>query len=183
MSRARTRCEGLEVLLVDVLGRHKTQRRPRPRFGDRFGLPPIVFVRFHRRFDKLRRHQLPLMAVRAQAARPVMGATAGFQTHARRGELRDTGHHLRAIEPFAYPHRAVLIHPYEVQHLFCHGDTDDAKLLHGTRLLWLNDFTCLDIILAHCSRSAQGAGPFHYDPASCREFSTATGGKLADAPP
>src|SRR4029453_14485913 len=34
---------------------------------------------------------------------------------------------------------------------------------HETRLLWLNDFTRLEIILAHCSRSAQGAGPLHYD--------------------
>jgi hypothetical protein len=76
---------------------------------------------------------------------------------------RDKGHHLRAIEPFAYQNCAVLIHTYEVKHLFCHVDTDDAKLLHGTRLLWLNDFTRLAIILAHCSRSAQGAGPFHYD--------------------
>src|SRR6516164_2619192 len=36
-------------------------------------------------------------------------------------------------------------------------------VFHRTRLLWLNGFTGLEIILAHCSRSAQGAGPFHYD--------------------
>ena len=35
-----------------------------------------------------------------------------------------------------------------------------------TRLLWLHGFTGLEIMLAHCSRSAQGAGPFHYDPLS-----------------
>jgi hypothetical protein len=55
--------EGLEVLLVDVFGRHKTHRRPRHRFGDRFGIPHIVFVRFHIRFYKLRRHQLHLIVV------------------------------------------------------------------------------------------------------------------------
>jgi hypothetical protein len=79
------------------------------------------------------------------------------------GELGDKGHHLRAIEPFADQNRAVLIHPHEVKHLFCNVDADDAQLLHGTRLLWLNGFTGLEIILAYCSRSAQGAGPFHYD--------------------
>ena len=84
---------------------------------------------------KLRRHQLHLMAVLSQAACPGMGATAGFHTNARRGELGDKGHHLRAIEPFAYQNRAVLIHPHEVKHLFCNVDADDAKLLHGTRLL------------------------------------------------
>src|SRR6266700_5764328 len=104
------------------------------------------------------------MAMLSKAARPVMGATAGFHTNKRRGELRDTGHHLRAIEPFADQNRAMRIHPHEVKHLFCNVDADDAKLLHGTRLLWLNDFTRLEIILGHCSRSAQGAGPFHYDP-------------------
>src|SRR5262249_38353287 len=102
------------------------------------------------------RHQLHLMAVLAKAARPVMGATAGFHPNARRGKLRDKGHYLRAIEPFAYQNCAVLIHTHEVKHLFCNVDADDAKLLHGTRLLWLNGFTSLEIILAHCSRSAQG---------------------------
>jgi hypothetical protein len=51
----------------------------------------------------------------------------------------------------------VLIHPHKVKHLFCNVDTDDAKLLlHGTRLLWLNGFTGLELIVAHRSRSAQG---------------------------
>src|SRR6266581_7236557 len=36
-------------------------------------------------------------------------------------------------------------------------------VFHRTRLLWLHGFTGLAIILAHRSRSAQGAGPFHYD--------------------
>ena len=30
--------------------------------------------------------------------------------------------------------------------------------------MWLNDFPRLEILLAHRNRSAQGAGPFHYDP-------------------
>jgi hypothetical protein len=120
-------------------------------------------MRFHIRLHILRRHQLPLMAVLAKAARPVMGAPAGFHTHERRGELRDTSHHRRAIAPFASQHRAVRIHPHEVQHLLCKVDADDAKLLHGTRLLWRTDCTRLAIMLAHCSRSAQGAGPLHDD--------------------
>ena len=35
---------------------------------------------------------------------------------------------------------------------------------HWSRLLWLPGFTALALMLAHCSRSAPGAGPFHYDP-------------------
>ena len=47
----------------------------------------------------------------------------------------------------------------------CDVDSQYANMVfHWTRLLWLNGFTGLEIILAHCSRSAQGAGPFHYDP-------------------
>jgi hypothetical protein len=41
-------------------------------------------------------------------------------------------------------------------------------VFHWTRLLWLHGFTGLEIMLAHCSRSAQGAGPFHYGQVSQR---------------
>src|SRR2546427_6949742 len=50
----------------------------------------------------------------------------------------------------------LLIHTHEVKHLLCNVDADDAQLLlHGTRLLWLNGFTGLELIVAHRSRSAQ----------------------------
>ena len=109
----------------------------------------------------------------AKASRPVMSPTAGFHANERRGELRDKGHHLRTIKPFAHQNRAVLIHPHEVKHLFCNVDTDDAKLLlHGTRLLWLNGFTHREPIVAHCRRSAQGRVHFIMivllDPEVCR---------------
>jgi hypothetical protein len=46
----------------------------------------------------------------------------------------------------------------------CDVNSQYANMVfHWTRLLWLNGFTRLEIILAHYSRSAQGAGPFHYD--------------------
>jgi hypothetical protein len=74
------------------------------------------------------------MAVLAKAARPVMGATAGFHPNARREKLRDKGHYLRAIEPFAYQNGAMLIHTHKVKHLFCNVDADDAKGLSQNNL-------------------------------------------------
>jgi len=66
------------------------------------------------------------------------------------GELRDKGHHLSAIEPFAHQNRALLIHTHQVKYLFGNVDADYANLLlHGTRLLWLNGFIGLELIVAH----------------------------------
>jgi len=158
--------EGWDSVLGDVVGRPTAPRRPRHRFGERFGIPPRVVGRWHRRLHQRRRHQLHLMAVRAPVARPVMGTTAGFQTNAPRGERRDTGHHLRAIEPLTSQHRAVRIHPHGGKRLLCPGDADDVTLLPGTRLLWRKDCMRLASMLAPCSRSAQGAGPWHSAPRS-----------------
>ena len=43
------------------------------------------------------------------------------------------------------------------KHALCDIDPEDVHLLlHGTRLLWLNGFIDLELIVAHCNRSAQG---------------------------
>src|SRR5215475_3816563 len=50
-----------------------------------------------------------------------------------------------------------VIHPHRVKHTFGDIDPEDVHLLlHWTRLLWLNGFTALELIVAHCRRSAQG---------------------------
>lgn len=50
-------------------------------------------------------------------------------------------HHLRTIQPFAQMNRAVLIHPNEVEHLFCAIASEYAHLLlHRTRLLLVPAF-------------------------------------------
>src|SRR6266516_8222664 len=51
-----------------------------------------------------------------------------------------------------------VIHPYRVKHVLCEIDPEDGHLLlHGTHLLWLNGFpNLLELIVAHCRRSAQG---------------------------
>jgi pimeloyl-ACP methyl ester carboxylesterase len=87
----------------------------------------------------------------------------GFHANERGGQLCDKRHHLRAIEPFVHYNRAVGICANEVKHLFGKINTEYAqRLCHGTRLLLVNDCIRLrEIILAHRSRSAQGAGPFH----------------------
>jgi hypothetical protein len=69
-----------------------------------------------------------------------MGAATGLHAKAGRGQLRDKRQPLRAIEPFTHDNRAVCIHRYEVKHLFCHVDTEYAKLLFpGIRLLLVHD--------------------------------------------
>src|SRR5713101_4775966 len=51
-----------------------------------------------------------------------------------------------------------VIHPHRVKHVLCEIDPEDGHLLlHGTHLLWLNGFpNLLELIVAHCRRSAQG---------------------------
>jgi hypothetical protein len=50
-----------------------------------------------------------------------------------------------------------VVHPHCVKHALCDIDPEDVHfVLHGTRLLWLNGFTALELIVAHCHRSAQG---------------------------
>src|SRR6516164_4735841 len=52
---------------------------------------------------------------------------------------------------------ASVIHSHRVKHALCDIDPEDIHfLLHWTRLLWLNGFTDLELIVAHCRRSAQG---------------------------
>src|SRR5215475_11517699 len=52
---------------------------------------------------------------------------------------------------------APVIHSHRVKYVLCDIDPEDVYLLlHGTRLLWLHGFTALELIVAHCSRSAQG---------------------------
>src|SRR5215510_13580016 len=52
---------------------------------------------------------------------------------------------------------APVIHSHRVKYVLCDIDPEDVYLLlHGTRLLWLHGCTALELIVAHCSRSAQG---------------------------
>jgi hypothetical protein len=70
-----------------------------------------------------------------------------------------------AGEALAQDGLAPLMHPDNVQKPLCDVNSEYAHLVfHWTRLLWLHGFTGREIIMAHCSRSAQGAGPCHYDP-------------------
>src|SRR5215510_9899320 len=61
---------------------------------------------------------------------------------------------------------APLIHAHRVKHALCNVDSEYAHLwFHWTRLLWLYGFTDRALIVAHCSRSAQGRVHFittHY---------------------
>jgi lysophospholipase L1-like esterase len=52
---------------------------------------------------------------------------------------------------------APLIHSHRVKHSLCNVDPEYAHLwFHWTRLLWLYGLTDRALIVAHCSRSAQG---------------------------
>src|SRR5215510_4143748 len=147
----------LDVLLVDVLDRHKAHGRTRHRFRDGLGIAAVVFVRLDVRLDELRGHELHFMAIRPEASRPIMCAATGFDADAYRGQLGDTGHQVMPRQALAIHDVAPVIHPHGVKHTLCDIDPEDVYLvLHGTRLLWLNRFTDRELIVAHCRRSAQG---------------------------
>src|SRR5437870_3685075 len=149
--------ERLHVLLIDVLGRHKAHGRTRHRFRDRFGIAAVVFIRFDVRLDELRCHELHLVAIRTEASRPVMRAATGFYADAYRGQLREKGYQVMSGHALAIHDVAPVIHSHRVKYVLGDIDPEDVHLvLHGTRLLWLYGFTALELIVAHCSRSAQG---------------------------
>src|SRR4029434_1070314 len=149
--------ERLDVLLVDVFDRHKAHGRTRHRFRDGLGITAVVFVRLDVRLNKLRSHQLHLVAIRAEASRPIMRAPTGFDTDEHRRQLRDKGYQVMPGQALAIYDVAPVIHPHRVKHALGDIDPEDVHLvLHGTRLLWLYGFTALELIVAHCSRSAQG---------------------------
>src|SRR5215510_14363714 len=149
--------ERLDILLVDVLDRHKAHGRTRHRFRDRLGIAAVVFIRLDVRLDELRCHELHLVAIRPEASRPVMRAPTGFYADAYRRQLRYKGHQVMTRQALAKYDFARVIHPHRVKYALCDIDPEDVHLLlHWTRLLWLNGFTDLELIVAHCSRSAQG---------------------------
>src|SRR6266478_4142238 len=149
--------EGLDVLLVDVLDRHKTHSGPRHRFRDALGIAAVVFVRLDIRLHELGCHALHLVAMLAEASHPVMRTATGFYADAYRGQLRQKGHQVMPGQALAQDDLASLIHSHRVKHALCNVDPEYAHLwFHWTRLLWLHGCTDLALIVAHRSRSAQG---------------------------
>src|SRR4029450_4653197 len=149
--------EGWEVLLVDLLGRHKTHARTRHRFRDGLGIAAIVFVRLDIRLHELGRHELYLMAMFAEASRPVGRAATGFHADSYWGKLRQKGDQVMPGQALAQDDLAPLIHSHRVKHALCNVDPEYAhRWFHWTRLLWLYGFTDRALIVAHCRRSAQG---------------------------
>src|SRR5262249_3646540 len=131
---------------------------PRHRFCDGLGIAAVVFIRLDIRLDELRRHALHLVAIRAEASRPVMRATTGLYAYEYHRQFRDTGYQVMPGETLAKHQLPRVIHPHRVKHMLCEIDPEDGHLLlHWTRLLWLNGFpNLLELIVAHYSRSAQG---------------------------
>lgn len=85
-----------------------------------------------------------------------MCAATGFYADEYRGQLRAKGHQAMSGQALAIYNFALVIHPHRVQHVLGDIDPEDVHLLlHWTRLLWLNGFTDLALIVTHCSRSAQ----------------------------
>src|SRR5262249_19792607 len=98
-----------------------------------------------------------LVAIRTEASRPRMCAATGFEADAYRGQLRAKGYEVMAGQALAIHDVTPVIHPHPVQHPFGDIAPEDVHfLLHWTRLLWLHGFTDLELIVAHCRRSAQG---------------------------
>src|SRR5215510_9912193 len=173
--------ERLDVLLVNVLDRHKPHGGPCHRFANPFGITHVIFMRLAIGLDKLRRHELDFVPMFAKASRPVMCPATGFHADEHRGQLRSTGYQVMPGQALAQDDLAPLIHSHHVKHALCNVDPEDVHLwLHWTRLLWLYEFTDLALIVAHRSRAAQGAGPFHYDLIKAQLAKTLAGTNFAN---
>src|SRR5262249_22811762 len=136
----------------------KAHGRPRHCFCDGLGIAAVVFIRLDVRLDELGCHELHLVAIRAEASRPVMRTTTSLYTYEYYRQFRYKGYQVMPGEALAKHDLPRVIHPHCVKHMLCEIDPEDGHLLlHWTRLLWLNGFPkLLELIVAHCSRSAQG---------------------------
>src|SRR2546422_8545910 len=84
-------------------------------------------------------------------------STESFHEHYMDITTRDKGHQVMSGQALAIHDVAPGIHSHCVKHALGDIDPEDVHLvLHWTRLLWLNGFTALKLIVAHCRRSAQG---------------------------
>src|SRR5262249_4074510 len=118
-------------------------------------------------------------AIRAEASRPIMRATTGFDADAYWGQLRDKGHQVMPGQALAIHDVARVIHPHRVKHALGDIDPEDVHLLfHWTLLLWLNRFTDRERIVAHCSQSAQGR--VHFITTTICSASSARWGRFPD---
>jgi hypothetical protein len=93
--------ERLDIVLLDVLRRHKTHRGPRHRFAHAFGIAHVVFVRLNRGFDKLGGHEFDFMMMCTESSSPVMRPATGLHTDEHGGQCGDEGHQGIAGEAFA----------------------------------------------------------------------------------
>src|SRR5437016_11825246 len=84
--------ERLDILLIDILGRHKAPGRTRHRFRDGLGIAAVVFIRLDVWLDALRCHELHLVTIRPDASRPIMCAATGLDANASLGQLRSKRH-------------------------------------------------------------------------------------------
>src|SRR5207253_7202936 len=114
-------------------------------------------MRLDVRLDALRGHELHLVAMLAEASRPVMRAATGFHADEHWRQLRQKGYQVMAGQALTQDDLSPLIHTHPVKHALCNIYAEYSHLwFHWTRLLWLHGFTDLELIVAHCRRSAQG---------------------------
>ena len=119
--------QGLEILLVDVLGWDNTHGRSCHRFSDGLGIAHIVFVRLDTWLDELGRHERDFVVMLTETSGPVMRPATGFYPDEHRGQLSDTGHQgmsCQTLAPENFPRR---VSPHEMKHFFGQIDRDGAK--------------------------------------------------------
>src|SRR5262249_19184133 len=105
----------------------------------------------------------------AETSRPVVRAATGFQADEYWGQLRQKGHQVMPRQALAHDDLSLLIHAHRVKHALGNVDPKYAhRWFHEIRLLRLYGCTDCALMVAHRSRSAQGAGPFHYDQTGVR---------------
>ena len=118
-------------------------------------------------FDKLRRHQLDSMAMRAEPARPIMSTPTRFHANNYGRQLRDKGHQGLTGQAFPQHDLPPIIHAGHMKYPLCEIDPDYTKilriLLHEPCLLLCGMIAAEpEIILASVSHSAK-TGPLHYN--------------------
>ena len=101
-------------------------------------------------FDQLGRHAFDCMVMCTAPPSPGMRSATGLHTAEHWGQCGDTEPQGLAGEALAQDDLAPLVHPDNVKEPLCDVNAQYAHMVfHGTRLLWLNGFTGLEIILAH----------------------------------
>ena len=153
--------DGLEILLLDALDGDETHGGPLRRLGDRFGIGGVVLVGLDEGFDELGGDQLHFVAIRLEAAGPVVGTATGLHGDPARGPIGQLLRQLGPTDLLAEDASPLGVHPAEVKTPLGQVDADHRDaLLFGMLSHWSAPLPRLTMVfdIAHCARSGLEGG-------------------------